>query len=82
MTTVSKASSQKALGIVKIHQYRADGNLGPQETWVLNNAWIKSATFGELSYDSEDMQKVDISLRYDNAFVKIAGTSYPSNGKG
>jgi len=72
LRTLSKAGSLAALGVVKIHQYLAEGG-APQETWVLNNAWIKEAKFGELDYGSDDMQKVDITLKYDNAYVQIRG---------
>tara|TARA_R110002060_G_scaffold8046_1_gene12098 strand:- start:589 stop:1149 length:561 start_codon:yes stop_codon:yes gene_type:complete len=77
--TMSKAGSRKALGVVKIHQYRADGGK-PVETWVLNNAWIKEAKFGDLDYGSEDMLKVDITLKYDNAYIKLAPTERAGGG--
>jgi hypothetical protein len=82
LRTISKKLSQEALGRIQIHQYDSQGTM-PKETWVLNNAWIQSAKFGELSYESEDMQKVEITVRYDNAFVKIAGqANLPTNAKG
>ena len=70
--TISKKRSLSALGLVKIHQYNSEG-APPAETWVLNNAWIKEVAFGELAYDSDDMQKVDVTLKYDNAYVTIPG---------
>lgn len=70
--TISKKRSLSALGQIKIHQYNSEGS-PPAETWVLNNAWIKDVQFGELSYDSDDMQKVQVTLRYDNAYVTIPG---------
>ena len=81
LKTISKAASVKALGRVQIHQYPASG-VKPSETWVLNGAWIKQATFGDLDYGAEDMQKVSITLKYDNAYLDVPGDSnYPSNAK-
>tara|TARA_R110000851_G_scaffold30443_3_gene83011 strand:+ start:298 stop:861 length:564 start_codon:yes stop_codon:yes gene_type:complete len=70
LKTVSKASSLAALGQIKIHQYSSEGG-APMETWVLNNAWIKDVKFGDLDYGSEDMQKIDITLKYDNAYIQV-----------
>ena len=72
LETLSKSSSLAALGMVKIHQYSAAGG-APQETWILNNAWIKDVKFGDLDYGSEDMQKVEVTLKYDNAYVQTRG---------
>ena len=72
LRTLSKAASKSALGQVKIHQYLAEGG-EPMETWVLNNAWIKDVQFGELDYGSDDMQKVDVTLKYDNAYIERPG---------
>jgi hypothetical protein len=35
------------------------------ERWTLHNAWIKSAGFGEASYDSEDIVNYKIEFAYD-----------------
>jgi len=81
LATLSKKRSLDALGMIKIHQYNSEGQ-PPAETWVLNNAWIKDVKFGDLDYGSEDMQKVDITLKYDNAYVTIAGRgNLPSGAK-
>ena len=73
--TVSKAKSVRALGTVTIHQIDSDGII--VEDWVLNNAWIKTAKFGDLDYGSEEMQNVEITLKYDNAYINI----YQGDGK-
>jgi hypothetical protein len=82
--TVSKASSNKALGQIKIHQFDSEGTV--MESWVLNNSWIKDVKFGDLDYGSEDMQKIDITLKYDNAYIEVKDKTgkkenLPSNAK-
>ena len=79
LSTMSKKGSQRALGEVMIHQYRAEGGKAV-ETWVLNNAWIKDVKFGDLDYGSEDMQKVDVTLKYDNAYIKLASSEGGGGG--
>ena len=80
--TVSKAKSVGALGTVTIHQLDSEGLI--VEDWVLKNAWIKSAKFGELDYGSEEMQNVEITLKYDNAYINVyqGVGKLPSNAQG
>ena len=78
-STISKRNSQEALGEVMIHQFRSSGGR-PIETWVLNNAWIQEVKFGDLDYGSEDMQKVDVTLKYDNAYIKLAASEGGGGG--
>jgi len=80
--TVSKAKSVGALGTITIHQLDSDGTV--VEDWVLNNAWIKDAKFGDLDYSSEDMQNVDITVAYDNAYINVfqGAGKIPTNAVG
>jgi len=80
LQTLSKAESGRALGQIKIHQYLGEGG-APAETWVLNNSWVKDVKFGDLDYGSEDMQKVDVTIKYDNAFIKVDGANFPTNAR-
>jgi hypothetical protein len=41
------------------------------EKWKLNNVFIKSAKYGDLAYDSDDLRTVEMSLRYDWAECEI-----------
>lgn len=50
-------------GKLQVQQLDADGS--PIETFVLNNAWIKSIKPSELSYDTEDLSTYDVEIRYD-----------------
>ena len=62
-TTVGKALSQALIGDVSIYQINSSGVT--IETWTLVNSWIKSANFGTLAYDNEDLVNVELELRYD-----------------
>jgi len=35
------------------------------EEWTLKGAWITSADFGDLAWDTDDPQEIAVSLRYD-----------------
>jgi hypothetical protein len=82
LATVSKAKSVNALGTITIHQLNSDGTV--VEDWVLNNAWIKDVKFGDLDYGSEEMQNVDITVKYDNAYINVyeGAGKLPSNAQG
>jgi hypothetical protein len=68
--TVSKVKSVRdGLGRIKIKTLDADG--GTVEEWVLNNAWVQKADFGEYSYDTEEIVEVSMTLRFDNAYVNV-----------
>lgn len=34
-------------------------------SWKLTNSWIKSITYSELSYESDDLVNAEVTLRYD-----------------
>lgn len=77
--TISKKSAVSALKQVQIQTIDAEGVV--KESWYLKNAWIQAASFGELSYESEDMQNVSVTLRYDNAGLSTVdpARNYPAN---
>ena len=75
--SMSKKASVNGLGTVQIKTLDAEGEV--VETWVLNNAWVKTADFGQLDYATEDLLNVSIGLRYDNAYLSVAGDAkYPT----
>ena len=75
--SMSKKASVTGLGTVKIKTLNAEGVV--IEEWVLNNAWVKTADFGALDYGTEDLLNVSIGLRYDNAYLSVAGDAkYPT----
>ena len=63
LQTISKKDSVLALGNVFIEQIDADGR--PVERWYLRNAWVKSANFGELDYESDELLNIELTLTYD-----------------
>ena len=48
-----------------IQQLDADGNA--IESWKLINPWIKNVEFTELSYDSDDISEITLTIAYDLA---------------
>jgi hypothetical protein len=62
-TTIGKALATALVGEVSIMQINSAG--ATVETWTLQNAWIKSANFGTLAYDNEDLVNVELEMRYD-----------------
>ena len=71
-TTISKERACQALGKVSIKQLGPDDDTFVEE-WVLKNAWISSVKFGDLDYDSEDMNEVELEIRYDWAELSAHG---------
>ena len=76
-TTISKASATKALGDVRVYQMDGAADaLGPGansevvEEWVLKNCFIQAVNFGQLDYDSEEIVTIELTLRYDWAYIK------------
>lgn len=62
-TTMSKRKSVSATGNVLVEVLNSDGNA--IEKWTLHNPWIKTVSFSELSYESDDLRTIDITWKYD-----------------
>jgi len=41
------------------------------EEWILYNAWIKEAKFGDLDYTNDDLTEISLTFRYD--FARLNG---------
>ena len=61
--TVNKQGAVETLGNVIIEELNGQGGL--IGTWTLNNAFITSATFGDLSYEDDGILNIDMTFRYD-----------------
>ena len=61
--SMSKAEAVTAIGKVIIEVIDQDGET--LEEWILNNPFIKSVKYGELSYDSDELREIGIEFRYD-----------------
>ena len=85
--TMSKQMAVNALGQVRIVQlgdaFSETGDGGTTTTtdqvkdaefleeWILYNAWIKDAKFGDLDYTSDELIEITLELRYD--YAKLNG---------
>ncbi len=67
-TAKSDATNSSSVGYVNIITLDDKGN--SLESWTLNNAFVKSMKFGDLSYDSDDLLEVTVEFRYDWASLK------------
>ncbi len=75
-TSKSNATVGQSVGFVNIITTDEDG--GELEKWTLNNSFIKSMKFGDVSYESDDMLEVTIEIRYD--WATLTQTEYDSDG--
>jgi hypothetical protein len=46
-----------------------DGGGSVLEQWRFENAWCQDVNFGELDMSSSDIMTIDITLRYDRAYI-------------
>ena len=72
-TTISKEAAVKALGGCIIKQIDSVGDT--MEKWTLENAWLQKIEYGDLSYDSDDLTEVKLTIRYDWATLETANAS-------
>jgi hypothetical protein len=61
--TISKSTAVNALSKLEIQQLDADGS--KVEVWDLKHPWIKDVKFGDLSYDSDDLMNINLTIRFD-----------------
>lgn len=71
--TMSKRGAIKALGNLQIMLTDSAGM--PLEIWTLKNCWISAVKFSELSYDSDTLADVTVTLVYDWAELQISSSS-------
>jgi len=99
-TTISKNASVAALGNLRIQQIADDipSTASPAgeplslpspkvvEEWMLYGAWIKDVDLGELSYDTDELSELKLTLRYDYAKLntdnQAATTGVPGRNAG
>lgn len=61
--TISKFKTKQAVPTIVIKQIDADGT--PVETWTLHNPIITKISNGNLSYASEDLVELSLTIKYD-----------------
>jgi len=69
--SLNKVDSVAATSPVTITAYGAAGR--PVEIWTLRNAFLRDVSMGDYDYESQDMLKMDITLRYDWATIHSIG---------
>jgi hypothetical protein len=78
--TISKLkATNTGLQSVLIQVLNADGEV--IEKWNLNNPFIKSVKFGDLSYDDDELRTVELGIRYDWASCEFGVGSADHNGE-
>ena len=79
--TVSKAGwGAEGAGLGSIQIVQLDQNGDSLETWQLFNTWIKSCDLSELDYESDALNSIELSLRYD--YFKINAGTGGARGSG
>lgn len=63
--TISKAGAVKALGTLEIQEISWDATI--LGTWKFTNAWIKTFDAGGMDYSSDEIQKINLTIKYDFA---------------
>ena len=69
LSTVGRDKAVLALGQVTVQQINSDGE--PVEEWKLHNAFVSNVTFGELSYESDAMVEISVTVVYDYAKISV-----------
>ena len=72
--TMNKAKAAAAVGVFQIIQIDAEGKA--VETWTLHNPFFTAVNFSELSYDSDDLSEIQLTVMYDWAQLKTAADEY------
>ena len=73
MKTMNKAKAVAAVGEFQIIQLDAEGRA--VETWTLHNAFFTSVQFSDLSYESDELSDITLTVMYDWAKLSV-GDSY------
>ena len=63
LKTMSKQKSVDGTVSVIVTILNAEGEM--VEKWTLQNAWLKGASFSDLSYEDDGLRTIDLTWRYD-----------------
>ena len=61
--TISKTKANEGVGSVIVSVFNSE--VVVIEKWTLKNPFIKSVTFSDLNYESDDLRTMTLSFRYD-----------------
>ena len=70
----AKAAGGDAMGTFILELMDAEGNI--KEKWILNNAFIKAAKYGDLDYSKDELRQISLTIKYDWATCEVNGTEY------
>ena len=62
-TISKKKATEVGLKLINIQVLNADGDV--IEDWSLNNPFIKSVKYGDLSYEDDNLRTIELGIRYD-----------------
>lgn len=68
-TSIWKPSCGKGIKIGNCRLELFDGAGNTIEQWKLENVWPNSIEFGDLDYSSSEVSTIDLTLRYDRAYI-------------
>ena len=71
--SMSKGKAVNAIGTPRIKQIDSNGNI--IEEWTLHNSYLASVDFGALSYDTDEMVNITLTLTYDYATLTNTGVT-------
>ena len=77
--TITKFAATEALGQLKISQLSGlgvefdGGAQDPIEEWTLHNCLINEVNYGDLDYESDDINEITVKVRYDWATLTQSG---------
>ena len=79
-SSISKAKSASALGIVLITQLDSNGD--PLETWTLWNSFLTEVKYGDsLEYGNDDLTELSVTIKYDWARLETKGKAAAGGGQ-
>jgi len=74
--SISKRKANTAIGSPRIKQI--DDNAEIIEEWTLHNAYLANVDFGQLSYDTDEMVNIALTITYDYATLLNIGGVQPA----
>jgi len=65
--TITKGEATGATAINHMYIQQIDADAKTIEEWQLVNVWVKEVNFGDLDYESDDINEITVKVRYDFA---------------
>ena len=78
LTSISKKRITDAIGDVTVDVLNAEGQ--PIETWVMKNAMFLDVTWPDLSYETDEISKISVTVAYDYALLSDLSKSPTQSG--